>query len=65
MYITDLTHFLDGSGAIAPIKGPARAMAQFVVDQAPDDRKQQRRMSRPRLAGLPEQFLRLRVTQRA
>jgi hypothetical protein len=32
MYITDLTHFLDGSGAIAPIKGPARAMAQFVVE---------------------------------
>jgi len=32
MYITDLTHFLDKSGAIGPIKGPARAMAQFVVD---------------------------------
>lgn len=32
MYITDLTHFLDGSGAIAPIKGAARAMAQFLVD---------------------------------
>lgn len=34
MYITDLTHFLDGSGAIGPIKGPARAMAQFVLDVA-------------------------------
>ena len=32
MYITDLTHFLDESGAIAPIKGVARAMAQFVVE---------------------------------
>ena len=32
MYITDLTHFLDESGAIAPIKGAARAMAQFLVE---------------------------------
>ena len=32
MYITDLTHFLDKSGAIGPVKGPARAMAQFNVD---------------------------------
>jgi ribosomal protein L37AE/L43A len=32
MYITDLAHFLDKSGAIGPIKGPARAMAQFNVD---------------------------------
>ena len=32
MYITDLTHFLDNSGAIDPVKGPARAMAQFHVD---------------------------------
>lgn len=32
MYITDLKHFLDASGAIAPIKGPARKMAQFLVD---------------------------------
>jgi hypothetical protein len=32
MYITDLTHFLDNSGAIGPVKGPARAMAQFHVD---------------------------------
>jgi len=32
MYITDLTHFLDNSGAIGPVKGPARAMAQFLVD---------------------------------
>jgi hypothetical protein len=32
MYITDLTHFLDPSGAIGPVKGPARAMAQFHVD---------------------------------
>lgn len=39
MYITDLTHFLDSSGAIGPVKGPARAMAQFHVDvvaHAPD-----------------------------
>jgi hypothetical protein len=32
MYITDLTHFLDKAGAIGPVKGPARAMAQFLVD---------------------------------
>jgi len=32
MYITDLTHLLDESGAIGPVKGPARAMAQFHVD---------------------------------
>ena len=32
MYITDLTHFLDKSGAIGPVKGPARTMAQFNVD---------------------------------
>ncbi len=32
MYITDLTHYLDKSGAIGPVKGPARAMAQFLVD---------------------------------
>jgi hypothetical protein len=32
MRITDLTHFLDKSGAIGPVKGPARAMAQFLVD---------------------------------
>lgn len=32
MYITDLTHFLDKSGAIGPVKGPARAMAQFHVE---------------------------------
>ena len=32
MYVTDLTHFLDKSGAIGPAKGPARAMAQFQVD---------------------------------
>jgi ribosomal protein L37AE/L43A len=32
MYITDLTHFLDDSGAIGPVKGPARAMAQFQVE---------------------------------
>ena len=32
MYITDLTHFLDKSGAIGPVKGPARAMAQFLVN---------------------------------
>lgn len=27
MYITDLRHFLDASGEIAPVKGPAKAMA--------------------------------------
>jgi hypothetical protein len=32
MYVSDLTHFLEKSGAIAPVKGPARAMAQFHVD---------------------------------
>src|SRR5690349_8300186 len=32
MYITDLRHFLDASGAIAPVKGAARAMAQFQAD---------------------------------
>ena len=32
MHITDLTHFLDKSGAIGPVKGPARTMAQFNVD---------------------------------
>lgn len=32
MYITDLTYFLDASGAIGPVKGPPRAMAQFHVD---------------------------------
>ena len=32
MYITDLTHFLDQSGAIGPVKGPARAIARFHVD---------------------------------
>jgi len=32
MYITDLTQFLDKSGAIGPVKGPALAMAQFLVN---------------------------------
>lgn len=32
MHITDLTHFLDKSGAIGPVKGPALAMAQFLVN---------------------------------
>lgn len=32
MYVTDLTHFLDKAGAIGPVKGPARTMAQFHVD---------------------------------
>lgn len=31
MYITDLTQFLDKSRAIAPVKDPAPAMAQFHV----------------------------------
>jgi hypothetical protein len=32
MYITDLTHFLDKSGAIGPVKGAALTVAQFQVD---------------------------------
>lgn len=32
MYVTDLTHFLGKSGAIGPVKGPARAMAEFHAD---------------------------------
>ena len=32
MHITDLTHFLDKSGAIGPVKGSARTMAKFHVD---------------------------------
>jgi len=32
MQITDLTHFLDKAGAIGPVKGPALAMAQFLVN---------------------------------
>jgi len=29
MYITDARHFLDAKGAIAPLRGPAKAMADF------------------------------------
>ena len=29
MYITDVRHFLDENGAIAPRRGPAKAMADF------------------------------------
>lgn len=29
MYITDARHFLDGNGAIATLRGPAKAMADF------------------------------------
>lgn len=32
MYITDLRHFLDPSGAIGPAKGPARVLAQFQAE---------------------------------
>lgn len=32
MDVSDLTHFLDKSGAIGSAKGPARTMAQFHVD---------------------------------
>ena len=32
MYITDLRHFLDKSGAIGPAKGLARTMAHFQAD---------------------------------
>ncbi|MBE7522018.1 MAG: hypothetical protein HS109_06495 [Burkholderiales bacterium] len=30
MYITDLTHFLDEKGAIAPMPAPARRLAEFL-----------------------------------
>jgi hypothetical protein len=30
MYITDLTHFLDDNGAIAPMPAPARRLAAFL-----------------------------------
>src|SRR5205807_1376838 len=30
MYITDLTHFLDEKGAIAPKSGPARKLVEFL-----------------------------------
>lgn len=29
MYISDARHFLDDKGAIAPLRGPAKAMAEF------------------------------------
>ena len=29
MYITDARHFLDDKGAIAPLRGPAKDMADF------------------------------------
>ena len=29
MYITDARHFLDDKGAMAPLRGPAKAMADF------------------------------------
>ncbi len=31
MYVTDLTHFLDAKGAIAPARGPARKLADFLT----------------------------------
>jgi hypothetical protein len=31
MYVIDLTHFLDDRGAIAPERGPARRLADFVA----------------------------------
>lgn len=31
MYVTDLTHYLDSKGAIAPERGPARKMADFLT----------------------------------
>lgn len=31
VYIIDLTHFLDPKGAIAPERGPARKLADFVT----------------------------------
>ncbi|HST10505.1 MAG TPA: hypothetical protein VLL05_09000 [Terriglobales bacterium] len=30
MYITDLTHFLDEKGTVAPMPGPARRLAEFL-----------------------------------
>ena len=30
MYVTDLTHFLDEKGTIAPMPGPARRLAEFL-----------------------------------
>jgi hypothetical protein len=30
VYITDASHFLDAKGAIAPQRGPARKMAEFL-----------------------------------
>jgi hypothetical protein len=29
MYISDARHFLDDKGALAPLRGPAKAMAEF------------------------------------
>ena len=37
MYVSDLTHFLGKSGAIGPVQGPTRAMAQFHVDVVAHD----------------------------
>jgi hypothetical protein len=31
MYVIDLTHYLDSQGAIAPLWGPARKMADFLT----------------------------------
>lgn len=31
MYVIDMNHFLDARGAIAPEKGPARRMADFLT----------------------------------
>ncbi len=31
MYLTDLTHYLDSKGRIAPERGPARKMADFLT----------------------------------
>jgi hypothetical protein len=31
MYVIDLTHYLDPKGAIAPERGPARTLADFVT----------------------------------
>jgi hypothetical protein len=31
MYVIDLTHYLDSKGAIAPERGPARKMADFLT----------------------------------
>jgi hypothetical protein len=56
MYVMDLTHFLDAKGAIAPERGPARKMADFltaVVAHASDFDRPRRRAG-PGLLQVPQ-----------